>query len=156
MPLVYYAMRYLLLCILLCTTTLSTVSITHVLLLGTHGYIEGLLHHLCHVVCIHRGGGLLLMGPWLRRCSCTCSAPSSSGHSTAVTARAWSEALGATELCSVASTAYAAVSHTGCRTATTTTPYGYYSSSQYWSTCYACNAAQRDAYTHTYNIRRQT
>ena len=22
-----------------------------------------------HVVCIHRGGGLLLMGPWLRRCS---------------------------------------------------------------------------------------
>ncbi len=46
MPLVYSAMRYLLLCILLCTTTLSTVSITHVLLLGTNGYIEGLLHHL--------------------------------------------------------------------------------------------------------------
>ena len=136
MPLVYYAMRYLLLCMLLCTPYLY--SITYAML---YAYPE-----------VWR---ILLIGTWLRRCSCTCSAPSSSGHSTAVTARAWSEALGATELCSVASTSYAAVSHTGCRTATTTTPYGYYSSSQYWSTCYACNAAQRDAYTHTYTIRRQ-
>ena len=43
--------------------TLCTVSIIHVLLL---------LHHPSHVVCIHRGG-LLLIGPWLRRCSCTAS-----------------------------------------------------------------------------------
>ena len=35
--------------------TLSTVSIIHVLLLGIHGYIEGLLHHPSHVACIHRG-----------------------------------------------------------------------------------------------------
>ena len=35
--------------------TLGTVSITHVLLLRTAGYIEELLHHLCHVACIHRG-----------------------------------------------------------------------------------------------------
>jgi hypothetical protein len=41
----------------LCYVTLSTVSIIHVLLLGMPGYIEWLLHHLCHVVCIHRGGG---------------------------------------------------------------------------------------------------
>ena len=35
--------------------TLCTVSIIHVLLLGTTGYIERLLHHHSHVVCIHRG-----------------------------------------------------------------------------------------------------
>jgi len=35
--------------------TLGTVSITHVLLLSTNGYIEWLLHHPSHVVCIHRG-----------------------------------------------------------------------------------------------------
>ncbi len=39
----------------LCYVTLSTVSIIHVLLLGMPGYIEGLLHHPSHVVCIHRG-----------------------------------------------------------------------------------------------------
>ena len=42
---VLYAMYYITLCI---------VSITHVLLLIVTD-LERLLHHLCHVVCIHRG-----------------------------------------------------------------------------------------------------
>ena len=46
---------YLLYWIPLCTTYLSPVSITHVLLLRATGYIEELLHHPSHVVCIHRG-----------------------------------------------------------------------------------------------------
>jgi hypothetical protein len=40
---------------LLCSHTLSTVSITHVLLLLMPRYIEGLLHHPSHVTYIHRG-----------------------------------------------------------------------------------------------------
>ena len=48
-------MMYLLSCMLHVLHTLGTVSITHVLLLGTTGYIERLHHHPSHVACIHRG-----------------------------------------------------------------------------------------------------